>query len=360
MTDDKAIAYIKKCLEAGKMREAIEASRITRVPLSKEELELYIQKYLDTGWMSKAIEGSKAACLELPQDVLIKYANKYLEDGRIYSAVDASKLIGMPLPKEKIASTGRVCLLKGKLTSGLEAYKLIKETPPEEELIICASICFKEGRLSHGLEAYKLIDKTPPEEELVTCGNVCFNIGQVTPGLEAYALAKRTPTKELLRACGEVCLLEKRTDDARKSFVAAQKIDGTKNKEIDVTEKSFQELSDLLNKSWKSPGPKVCSDCQSDKDIKDRFFILSRCPENKEEEERLDEIMKKQHGVSQFYIEMDFFGDGRGLICSAVCAKCGSQNVVLGYDDWGYMEIKKRKNITDIRLDNIIFLKTNW
>jgi len=79
----------------------IDASRVTKVPLSKEELELYIRKYLDTGWMSKAIEGSKSACIELPQDVLIKYVNKYLEEGKIYSAVDASKLIGMLLLKRR-------------------------------------------------------------------------------------------------------------------------------------------------------------------------------------------------------------------------------------------------------------------
>ena len=342
MTDEKAIAYINKCLEAGKMREAIDASKVTKVPLSKVELELYINKYLDTGWMSKAIDGSKAAGVELPHDALIKYVNKYLEEGKIYSAVDASKLISMPLPKEKIAITGRECLLKGKLTSGLEAYKLIKETPPEEELIACASMCFKEGRLSFGLEAYKLINKAPPEEELVICGNFCFNIGQITPGLEAYALAKRTPAKELLRACGEACLLEKRTDDARKSFVAAQKIDETKNRDIDVREISFNDLSACINKSWKSTGPKVCSDCQNDTDIKDRFFILSRCPENEGDEEHLDKLMKKQHGVVQFCVEMDVLGDGRGLICSAVCTKCGSQNVVQGCDDWAYMEIKKR------------------
>ena len=342
MTDEKAIAYINKCLEAGKMREAIEASKATKVPISKEELELYIQKYLDAGWMSKAIEGSKAACIELPQDVLLIYVNKYLEEGKFYSAVDASKLIGMPLPKEKIATLGRVSLLKGKLTSGLEAYNLIKETPPEDELVACASICFKEGRLSFGLEAYKLTNKAPPEEELVICGNFCFNIGQITPGLEAYALARRTPTKELLRACGEACLLEKRTDDARKSFVAAQKIDETLDRDIEVREISFRELSDSINKSWKSSGQNVCSDCQNDADFKERFFILSRCPENMDEEKLLDELMKKQYGVLQFYVEIDVLGDGRGLIGSAVCAKCGSQNVVFGSDDWTYIEIRTR------------------
>jgi hypothetical protein len=115
-----------------------------------------------------------------------------------------------------------------------------------------------------------------------------------------------------------------------------------KKEDIEVMEISFKELSALFNKSWVSPGQKVCSDCKNDTDIKNRFFILSRCPENEDEEERLDKLMNKKHGVSQFYVEMDVFGDGRGLLCSAVCAKCGSNNIVQGCDDWTYMEIKRK------------------
>jgi len=59
MTDEKVTAYIKKCLDAGRMAEAIDISKVTGAPLSKEELNVYIRKYLDNGWMQKAIDGSK-------------------------------------------------------------------------------------------------------------------------------------------------------------------------------------------------------------------------------------------------------------------------------------------------------------
>ena len=346
MTDEKVVAYIKKCLDAGRMAEAIDTSKVTGAPLSKEELNGYIRKYLENGWMQKAIDGAKAAGIELPKDVLSGYVNKYLEKEKIYSAVDASRIIGMPLPKEKIAIIGKECLRKGKITSALEAYKIIKEKPPEEELIICGNICFKNGLLSDGLEAYKLANKTPPEDELVICGNVCFNIGMITPGLEAYKLANKTPAKEILRICGEACLLEKRTDDARKAFVAAQKVEEMNNsKTIQVREISLEELKNSkIDISSKGFGQKVCSDCGNRTGIKERYFEVSRCPETKEDEEELDKLMKIQHGIENFYVELDVLGNGRGLINSSICVNCGSKNVVLiSGNDMGYIEIKAGK-----------------
>lgn len=344
MTDEKVIAYIKKCLESGRMSEALDTSKITGVPISKEEINMYIRKYLENGWMQKAIDGSKAASIELSNDEILIYINKYLEEGKIYSAVDACRITGFPLPKEKIAITGKECLAAGKLTSGLEAYKLIKENPPEDELVICGSICFKEGRLSHGVEAYKLANRSPPEDELISCGNVCLNTGQITPGLEAYKMANMTPTRELLRICGEACLLEKRTDDARKSFVAAQKVADLKNSgTIEVREISLQDLKNLkdIDTSWKGFGQKTCSDCGAGKDFKERFFIASRCPQTEEDEEQLDRIMKDQHRIENYFIELDVLGNGRGLINSSVCTNCGSKNVNLdsGYNG-EYAEIK--------------------
>src|SRR5659263_683300 len=185
--------------------------------------------------MQKAIDGARAAGIELSKDVLSGYVNKYLEREKIYSAVDASRIIGMPLTKEKIAIIGKECLRKGKITSALEAYKIA--------------------------------NKTPPEDELVICGNMCFNIGQITPGLLAYKLANKTPAKEILRICGEACLLEKRTDDARKAFVAAQKVEEmNSSKTIQVREISLEELKNSKI-DVSSKGQKVCSDCGNRTDI---------------------------------------------------------------------------------------------
>jgi hypothetical protein len=41
--------------------------------------------------------------------------------------------------------------------------------------------------------------------------------------------------------------------------------------------------------------------------------------------------MKKRHGVEHYYIAVDIFGDDRGLIDSAVCGKCGSQDVFFDF-----------------------------
>ncbi len=310
------------------MQEAIDSSKVTGFELSKEELKAYIHKYLENGWISRAVKGSKAAGIELTNDVLAGYVNKYLDAGRIYSAIEASKTFGIPLPRDKLVIIGRECLLKGNLTSGLEAYNLINETPPVEELVICGNICLCEGQLSHGREAYRLSSMTPPEEELIVCGNRCFNSGWTTSGLEAYELAKKTPTKEMLRACAEICLMGKNIDEARRALVAAQKIEDTPgSKPIEITEISLDELGAQkdLEASWKCLVPRACMDCKNYGEFKERFFILSRCPEKREEEEWLDNTMKEQYGIEHYAVGV--FRDNRGLIDSAVCKECGSQNV---------------------------------
>ena len=64
------------------------------------------------------------------------------------------------------------------------------------------------------------------------CGEICLNEGDITPGLEAFEMAGKRPTKEMLRECGEICLIERRVDDARKAFVAAQKIDEGEDEDV--------------------------------------------------------------------------------------------------------------------------------
>ncbi len=139
--------------------------------------------------------------------------------------------------------------------------------------------------------------------------------------------------------------MKKRIDDARKAFVAAQKIDEVRKAvSLQIREISIDELKTDKENSWKGFGPKICSDCRNYTGIKERYFEISRCPETKEDEEQLVRLIKKQHGVEHFDIELDVFGDGRGLVNSAVCGNCGSQNVVLStFDDMGYVEIKGRK-----------------
>jgi len=204
------------------------------------------------------------------------------------------------------------------------------ETPPEEELIICGNRCFTEGLFYPGLEAYRIAKKTPPLDGLLICGKKCFEVGLPTQGLEAYEMAKKTPTKEMVRACGEKCLLERRNEEARIAFVAAQKIEDTMKAEpIEIKETSFKILgsSKETEESWTGFGPKICMDCENDEEFEERYFILTRCPDNKEEEKWLDDTMKEQYGIEHYCVAVDAFEDDRGLIDFVVCGKCGSQNV---------------------------------
>ncbi|MCG2727555.1 MAG: hypothetical protein L6244_02750 [Candidatus Methanoperedenaceae archaeon] len=68
-------------------------------------------------------------------------------------------------------------------------------------------------------------------------------------------------------------------------------------------------------------------DCENEEVFKERYFIVSRCPESNDEEGWLENVMKKQYGIEHYCIAVDVFGDDRGLIDSAVCRKCGSQNI---------------------------------
>ncbi len=193
-------------------------------------------------------------------------------------------------------------------------------------LVICGNRCLNDGQLSHGREAYRLANMSPPEKELIICGDRCLKSGWTTYGLEAYELAGKTPSREMLRECAEICLLSKNIDEARKALVAAQKIEDTASP-IEIKETSIDELvaSNELDASWKCLVPAACRECGNRKDFKERFFILSRCPETKEEEEWLDEEMKKQYGVVDYTVGV--FSNDRGLIDSAVCCRCGSGNI---------------------------------
>ncbi|VVB92271.1 Uncharacterised protein [uncultured archaeon] len=160
--------------------------------------------------------------------------------------------------------------------------------------------------------------------------------------MEAYKLANKTPTKEALRVCGEICLLEKRHEEGRKALVASQKIDEVKEeKPIEIKEISLKELhgSKEIEESWKGFGPKKCLDCGNEDEFKERFFLLSRCPATRKEEEWLDRTMKEKYRVEHFTVGI---GDNKGLVGSAVCAKCGSRNV--SFESGGtkeYIELKK-------------------
>jgi len=98
---------------------------------------------------------------------------------------------------------------------------------------------------------------------------------------------------------------------------------------IEIKEVNPQELhgSKKIEETWEGFSPIACLECGNEEGFKEMYFILSRCPEKLEEEEWLEETMIKQYGVEDYGVVVGALGDERGLIASAVCRRCGSQNV---------------------------------
>ncbi len=102
---------------------------------------------------------------------------------------------------------------------------------------------------------------------------------------------------------------------------------------IEIREISICEISKSkeVEESWKGFGARGCLKCDSEDGFKERYFIISRCPDSEEEEHWLDETMKKKYGVKQHGITAGIFNDSRGLINSAVCGKCGSHDIFFDF-----------------------------
>lgn len=118
-----------------------------------------------------------------------------------------------------------------------------------------------------------------------------------------------------------------------KEWLEDEGIGIVKPKPIEIKEISPQELLDSkeIEEPWKDFAPKACLKCGNEEELEGRYFILSRCPRSREEEEWLDNTMKKQYGVEHYGIAAGVFRDNRGLIDSAICKKCGSQNVFFDF-----------------------------
>lgn len=104
-------------------------------------------------------------------------------------------------------------------------------------------------------------------------------------------------------------------------------------KPIEIREISLREINESkeIEESWKGFGARGCLKCDSQDGFKERYFVISRCPDSEEEEHWLDETMKKKYGVKQHGITAGIFNDSRGLINSAVCGKCGSHDIFFDF-----------------------------
>jgi hypothetical protein len=104
-------------------------------------------------------------------------------------------------------------------------------------------------------------------------------------------------------------------------------------KPIEIREISLREISESkeIEESWKGFRARGCLKCDSEDGFKERYFVISRCPDSQEEEDWLDETLKKKYGVKGHGITAGIFNDSRGLINSAVCRKCGSHDIFFDF-----------------------------
>ena len=104
-------------------------------------------------------------------------------------------------------------------------------------------------------------------------------------------------------------------------------------KPIEIKEISSKEIieSNEIEEAWKGFGARGCLDCENEDEFKERYFIISRCPDSEEEQDWLDETLKKKYGIKNYGIAAGVFNDSRGLITSAVCKKCGSHNIFFDF-----------------------------
>lgn len=104
-------------------------------------------------------------------------------------------------------------------------------------------------------------------------------------------------------------------------------------KPIEIREISPRQISESkeIEESWKGFCARGCLECDNEEEFKERYFVISRCPDSEEEEHWLDETLKKKFGVKHNGITAGIFNDNRGLINSAVCGKCGSHDIFFDF-----------------------------
>ncbi len=104
-------------------------------------------------------------------------------------------------------------------------------------------------------------------------------------------------------------------------------------KPIEIREISLREISESteIEESWKGFRARGCLKCDNEDGFKERYFVISRCPDSKEEEDWLDATMETKYGVKGHGITAGAFNDSRGLINSAVCRKCGSHDIFFDF-----------------------------
>ena len=104
-------------------------------------------------------------------------------------------------------------------------------------------------------------------------------------------------------------------------------------KPIEIREITLREISESneIEEAWKGFGARGCLDCDNEDEFNERYFVISRCPDNEDEQDWLDETLKKRYDIKNYGIAAGVFNDSRGLITSTVCKKCGSHDIFFDF-----------------------------
>jgi len=82
---------------------------------------------------------------------------------------------------------------------------------------------------------------------------------------------------------------------------------------------------------WKDFGPRICMQCKNRKDLYPKLFIISRAPSGRKDALFLTDTLRDKYGVAHHGILAGALGDKRALVTSALCGKCGSQDVMFSF-----------------------------
>ena len=86
-----------------------------------------------------------------------------------------------------------------------------------------------------------------------------------------------------------------------------------------------------IAEEWKDFGPRICIQCKNRRDLYPKLFIISRAPAGRKDALFLTDTLRDKYGVAHHGILAGALGDKRAIVTSAMCGKCGSQDVMFSF-----------------------------
>ncbi|MBI5148410.1 hypothetical protein HZA33_01905 [Candidatus Pacearchaeota archaeon] len=86
--------------------------------------------------------------------------------------------------------------------------------------------------------------------------------------------------------------------------------------------KEFNGKMGEIDRDWYDFSPFECMDCKNSEGFQTKIFLINKIPKSKDEESELKRILLER-GIKEYGI----FSSNKPLILSAICQKCGSDNI---------------------------------